>query len=153
MLSIEIGYPELDYEIRIVTETTGTSKPDIEPTISCEDSLRIQQGVRAMPVSQDVIRYAVKLATATRPGTPGCPKGLDELMRWGAGPRASQYLILGAKGRAAMLGRPCADFEGVRSVLTQVLSHRVLPSFKARTQGISTAEIIRRISESVSEKS
>ncbi len=153
MLSIEIGYPELDDEVRIVTETTGTSKPAIDPAISGEELLRIQQGVRAMPVSQDVIRYAVRLATATRPGTPGCPKGLDELMRWGAGPRASQYLILGAKGRAAMLGRPCADFEGVRSVLTQVLSHRVLPSFKARTQGISTAEIIRRVSESVSEKS
>jgi MoxR-like ATPase len=153
MLSIEIGYPEMDDEVRIVTETTGTSKPAIEPTISGEDLLRIQQGVRAMPVSQDVIRYAVRLVTATRPDSSHCPKSLHELLRWGAGPRASQYLILGAKGRAAMLGRPCADFEGVRSVLTQVLSHRVLPSFKARTQGISTAEIMRRIAESVSEKS
>jgi MoxR-like ATPase len=153
MLSIEIGYPSMEDEVRIVAETTGNSAPSIQAAVSGEELLKIQQGVRAIPVSQDVIRYAVKLVAATRPESPDCPKSLHELLRWGAGPRASQYLILGAKGRAAMLGRPCADFDGVRSVLTQVLNHRVLPSFKARTQGVSTAEILRRIAESVSEKS
>jgi MoxR-like ATPase len=152
MLSIEISYPIIEQEMRVVTETTGNQKPSIQPAINGDELLKIQHGVRAMPVSQDVIGYAVRLVSASRPGTAQCPSGLSELIRWGAGPRASQYLILGAKGRAAMQGRPCADFEGVRSVLPQVMSHRVLPSFKARTQGVSPAEILRRVAESVSEK-
>jgi MoxR-like ATPase len=152
MLSIEIGYPSVEDETRIVSETTGNKIPQIAPAISGEELLKIQHGVRAMPVSQDVITYAVRLANATRPGSPLFPASLKELVRWGAGPRASQYLVLGAKGRAAMQGRPCADFEGVRSVLSQVLSHRIVPSFKARTQGVTTAEIIRRVVSAVSEK-
>ena len=152
MLSIEIGYPSVEEEMQVVTETTGTARPALKPVVSGEDLLRIQRGVRAMPVSQNVVNYAVRLATATRPGTPHCPKGLEELLRWGAGPRASQYLILAAKGRAALMGRPCADFEGVRSVARQVLGHRILSSFKARTQGIDTAEIISRVFAAVGEK-
>ena len=152
MLSIEIGYPTVEEEMRVVTETTGVRQAALNPVLTGEDLLKIQRGVRAMPVSQDVVSYAVRLATATRPGTPHCPKGLQDLLRWGAGPRASQYLILAAKGRAAMLGRPCADFEGVRSVARQVLGHRILSSFKARTQGIGTAELISRVFEAVGEK-
>ncbi|BCU78679.1 MoxR family ATPase [Luteolibacter sp. LG18] len=152
MLSIEIGYPTVEDEVRIVTETTGTRQAAIQPVITGEELLKIQQGVRAMPVSQDVVHYAVRLATATRPGSPHCPKELAELLRWGAGPRASQYLILAAKGRAAMLGRPCADFEGVRSVARQVLGHRILPGFKARTQGIGSAELVTKVLSVVGEK-
>jgi MoxR-like ATPase len=112
----------------------------------------MQHLVRRLPAPPTVVSYAVRLARSTRPDAPEATPQVKKYVSWGAGPRASQYLILGAKGRAAMLGRPCADFEGVRSVLTQVLGHRVLPSFKARTQGITTAEILRRISAAVSEK-
>jgi len=142
MLSIEMDYPSVEEEIQVVTETTGNNHPELKPVISGEELIKIQHGVRAIPVSRDVVDYAVRLAACTRPGTPHCAKGLDELLRWGAGPRASQYLILGAKGRAAMNGRPCADFEGVRAVARQVLGHRILPSFKARTKGIGTAELM-----------
>jgi MoxR-like ATPase len=152
MLSIEIGYPSLEEEIHVVTATTGNIQSTPSPAISGEELIRIQKGVRAIPVSQDVVSYAVRIATATRPGTGHCPKDLEELLRWGAGPRASQYLILAAKGRAAMLGRPCADFEGVRSVASQVLGHRILSSFKARTQKIGTQQLISRILAAVKEK-
>ncbi|MCW1886319.1 MoxR family ATPase [Luteolibacter flavescens] len=152
MLSIEIGYPTVEEEMQVVTETTGVRQAALNPVISGEELLRIQKGVRAMPVSQDVVNYAVRLVAATRSGTPNCPKSMEDLLRWGAGPRASQYLILAAKGRAAMLGRPCADFDGVRSVARQVLGHRILPSFKARTQGITSADLVTRLLESVGEK-
>jgi MoxR-like ATPase len=152
MLSIEMDYPSVDEEIRVVSETTGNKRPELKPVIREEDLVRIQQGVRAMPVSRDVIDYAVRLSSSTRPGSPHCAPGLEELLRWGAGPRASQYLILGAKGRAAMTGRPCADFEGVRAVARQVLRHRILPSFKARTRGVSTAELLDTVFSATPEK-
>jgi MoxR-like ATPase len=152
MLSIEMGYPSIDEEIEVVTETTGNKRPELQPVVTGEDLIRIQQGVRAIPVSRDVVDYAVRLTSATRPGMPHCPATLGELLRWGAGPRASQYLILGAKGRAAMSGRPCADFAGVRAVAREVLSHRILPSFKARTKGVGTNELMEMIFAAVPEK-
>ncbi len=151
MLSIDMDYPSVEEEIEVVSETTGNARPELTPVISEKELIEIQQGVRAMPVSRDVIAYAVRLASATRPGSPHCAAGLDELLRWGAGPRASQYLILGAKARAAMTGRPCADFEGVRAVARQVLSHRILPSFKARTKGVSTNELLENVFSAISE--
>jgi len=152
MLSIEMDYPSIEEEIEVVNETTGNKRPDLQPVITGEDLIKIQHGVRAIPVSRDVVNYAVRIAASTRPGTPHCAPGLGELLRWGAGPRASQYLILGAKGRAAMSGRPCADFEGVRAVARQVLSHRILPSFKARTKGVATAELMELIFAATAEK-
>jgi len=142
MLSIDMDYPSVDEEIQVVSATTGNARPDLHPVMSEDELIQIQKAVRAMPVSRDVIDYAVRLSSATRPGSPHCATGLDELLRWGAGPRASQYLILGAKARAAMTGRPCADFEGVRAVARQVLGHRILPSFKARTKGIGTTALL-----------
>jgi MoxR-like ATPase len=152
MLSIEMGYPSVEEEIQVVTETTGNKRPELRSVVSGEDLMRIQQGVRAIPVSRDVVDYAVRLTSATRPGTANCPAGLGELLRWGAGPRASQYLILGAKGRAAMAGRPCADFAGVRAVAREVLSHRILPSFKARTKGVGTDELLEMVYAAVAER-
>ncbi len=152
MLSIEMGYPSIDEEIEVVAETTGGQRQDLQSVITGEDIIQIQRGVRAVPVSRDVIDYAVRLVSATRPGLPHCPAALGELLRWGAGPRASQYLILGAKGRAAMTGRPCADFAGVRSVAREVLSHRILPSFKARTKGVQTQELMEMIFAAVPER-
>jgi MoxR-like ATPase len=151
MLSIEMGYPSIEEEIAVVTGTTGNLHPKLIPKLSGERLIEIQRGVRAVPVSRDVVDYAVRLVAASRPDTNECPAGLGELLRWGAGPRASQYLILGAKGRAAMEGRPCADFAGVRAVAHEVLSHRILPSFKARTKNVETREILQRIFDATPE--
>ncbi|MBM3848231.1 MAG: MoxR family ATPase [Verrucomicrobia bacterium] len=152
MLSIEMDYPSIEEEIQVVSETTSNKRPNLQPVITGEELLNIQHAVRAIPVSRDVVDYAVRLAACTRSSTSNCPPALAELLRWGAGPRASQYLILGAKGRAAMNGRPCADFEGVRAVAHQVLSHRILPSFKARTKGVTTAELMAMIFATTKEK-
>ncbi len=151
MLSVNVDYPELEDEISIVDRTTGTAKPDVQPVLGGEDILKIQEIIRSIPVSKEVIRYAVELVASTRPGREGASKETNEFVRWGAGPRASQYLILGAKGRAALSGKPCANFEDVRSVAVQVLEHRVLPNFKARAQNVTSAELVRRLLSEVKE--
>ena len=145
MLSIQIGYASPDEEVDMVRRTTGTDTPDLGKVMDGQDLLAVQQLVRAVPVSEEVIRYAVKLVGMTRPENADAPERVKRFVRWGAGPRASQYLILGAKGRAAMAGKPCADQEDVRSVLHLVLSHRVLTNFKARAEGIGTRDLLDEI--------
>jgi MoxR-like ATPase len=98
-----------------------------------------------MPVSDEVVRYAVRLVSHTRPEDPNAPAYVKEYVRWGASPRASQYLVLGAKARAAVLGKVCADYEGVKSVARQVLRHRVLTNFNARAQKITVNEVIDKL--------
>src|SRR5207253_2110815 len=107
--------------------------------------LEMQKVVRAMPVSDEVIRYAVRLTARTRPEDPAAPNYVKEFVRWGASPRASQYLVLGAKARAAVAGKLCADYEGVRSVANEVLRHRIIMSFQARAQKVSAADIITKL--------
>ena len=126
----------------MVRRTTGTGRPDLGKVMSGEDLLAIQQLVRAVPVSDEVIRFAVDLVGATRPETAGASEQIKRYVRWGAGPRASQYLILGAKGRAAMVGKPCADIDDVRSVALLVLRHRILTNFKARAEGVDTGSLL-----------
>src|SRR4029079_15972897 len=107
--------------------------------------IEIQKLVRAMPVSEEVVRYAVLLVAHTRPEDPGAPAFVKEYVRWGASPRASQYLVLGAKARAAVTGKLCADYEGIRSVARQVLRHRVLTNFNARAQKITVNDVIDKL--------
>jgi len=104
-----------------------------------------QKLVRAIPVSDEVIRYAVRLASRTRPEDAGAPKYVKEFVRWGASPRASQYLVLGAKARAAVSSRICADYDGVRSVAQEVLRHRIITNFHARAQKVTPVEIIEKL--------
>jgi len=148
MLSVQIDYPEPDEEALMVRRTTGTEKPQLGTVINGEELIAVQQLVRAVPVSDEVIRFAVNLVGATRPDAPGASERVKRFVRWGAGPRASQYLILGAKGRAAMQGKPCADEEDVRSVALLVLGHRVLTNFKARAEGVTTASILKELVKS-----
>ena len=148
MLSVMIDYPEPDQEVDMVRRTTGTDTPDLGKTMSGENLLAIQQLVRAMPVSDEVIRFAVNLVSSTRPGTSGASEQIKRFVRWGAGPRASQYLILGAKGRASMAGKPCADIDDVRSVAILVLRHRVLTNFKARAEGLDTETLLNELIKS-----
>lgn len=152
MFSIHVGYPDIKNEVSIVRETTGNASADIQAILHGDELLQIQKLVRTIPVAEEVIEYAVRIVAATRPGTEQSHSAANEYVRWGAGPRASQYLILGAKCKAAIEGQPCADFAGVRAVSRQVMEHRVLPNFKARTQSISEASIIEQIVSSIEER-
>jgi len=151
MLSIQVNYPTVDEEIGVVSETTGVDSPQLTPVLSGEEVLKVHRLVRAMPVSQDVIRYAVLLANASRPESEQATGIIREYVRFGAGPRASQYLILGAKGRAAIAGNPCVSFDHVRAVARQVLEHRVLCNFKAKTNGVHESRIVDEILNVVKE--
>ena len=145
MFSIHCGYPTNAEEEHLVRNTTGTDKAELKPVLTGKEIIDIQKLVRAMPVSDEVLRYAVRLVSHTRPEDSTAPSYVKEYVRWGASPRASQYLILGAKARAAVNGKLCADYEGVKSVARQVLRHRVLTNFNARAQKITVNEIIEKL--------
>ena len=145
MFSIHCGYPSITEEERVVRNTTGAELPELEPVLDAEEIVEIQKLVRAMPVSDEVIRFAVKLVSRTRPEDPAAPVYVKEFVRWGASPRASQYLVLGAKALAAVKGKLCADYEGVRTVARQVLRHRILTNFNARAQKMTVEGIIDKL--------
>jgi len=145
MFSIHCGYPSISEEERVVRNTTGADLPELSPVLSAEEIVQIQKLVRAMPVSDEVIRFAVKLVSRTRPEDPAAPPHVKEYVRWGASPRASQYLVLGAKALAAVNGKLCADYDGVRAVARQVLRHRILTNFNARAQKVTVSDLIDKI--------
>ena len=145
MFSIQCGYPTNAEEEMVVRNTTGTEIPEQTPILSAQDILEIQKLVRAMPISDEVVRYAVRLVSRTRPEDPLAPAYVKEYIRWGASPRASQYLVLGAKARAAIAGKLCADYDGVKSVARQVLRHRLITNFNARAQKITISDLIEKV--------
>ena len=145
MFSIQCGYPTNAEEQRVVRTTTGTELPDLAPVLNGNEIVEIQKLVRAMPISDEVIRFAVTLVSRTRPEEPTAPAYVKEFVRWGASPRASQYLVLGAKALAAVNGQLCADYQGVRAVARQVLRHRILTNFNARAQKVTVMELIDRL--------
>lgn len=149
MFHIRTTYPSNAEEERVVRTTIGNELPDLHPVLTGGEIVDIQKLIRAMPVSDEVIQYAVRLVSATRPEDPTAPAYVKEFIRWGASPRASQYLILGAKAQAAVGRKLCADYEGVRSVARQVLRHRVLANFSARAQKVSVGELIERLLKEV----
>ena len=149
MLSVPIHYPSPQEEATMVRRTTGTDIPLLSTILNGPDLLAVQQLVRAMPVSDEVIQFAVNLVRATRPDSPSASPLIQRFVRCGAGPRASQFLILGAKGRAAMAGKPCADLDDVRSVALLVLPHRVLTNFKARAEGRDTSSLLQDLLPSI----
>ena len=145
MFNIRCGYPSITEEERVVRNTTGADLPQLMPVLDANELIEIQKLVRAMPVSDEVIRFAVKLVSRTRPEDPSAPPYVKEFVRWGASPRASQYLVLGAKGLAAVNGKLCADYEGVRAVARQVLRHRILTNFNARAQKMTVENLIDKL--------
>jgi len=145
MFSIQCAYPTAAEEELVVRSTTGTELPQLRPVLNGNEIVQIQKLVRAMPISDEVIRFAVTLVSHTRPEEPAAPAHVKEFVRWGASPRASQYLVLGAKALAAVNGQLCADYEGVRAVARQVLRHRILTNFNARAQKVTVAELIDRL--------
>ncbi len=145
MLNIEIRYPEFDDEIQIVMQTTSTQKPSPHKVMDGAAILRCQELVRRVPVSQYVVSYAVALAQRSRPGNSGAPQFVNEFVEWGAGPRASQYLILGAKARTMLQGRYAVSIEDIQALAPSVLRHRIVPNFKAQGEGLSSLNIIDRL--------
>ncbi len=141
MFNVPVGYPSQAEEERIVLETTGAARPAITPALSAADILAMQALVRRVPVAEHVVRYAVQLARATRPDGGG-PDFIRQWVTWGAGPRASQYLVLGAKARAALAGRFAPGIEDVRAVAPLVLRHRLVTNFNAEADGVKVDRII-----------
>ena len=148
MFKISVDYPTLADEIRIATSTTSRQSVKLEPVMTEADILRIQDVVRdADPVAS----YAVRLARATRPSDPSSSAEIRRWLSWGAGPRACQSLLLGAKARALLDGRPSVSFDDVRTVAKPVLRHRLVVSFTAESEGVSTDQVIDRILASLPE--
>ncbi len=144
MFNILIDYPDRDEEVSIVQATTATEKPQLDKVISRQEILEYQGLVRRVPVADNVVEYAVNLVSATRPGD-NAKDFINEWIDWGAGPRASQYLILGAKTRAALDGRPTADIDDVKALALPVLRHRMLPNFNAEAEGMKVDDILNRL--------
>ena len=151
MFNIYIDYPAEKDERLIVTSTTGTAAPALGRVLAVAEVLELQKIVRSVPVSDYVVDYAVRLARATRPGQEGAPDFVKSWVGWGAGPRASQYLILGAKARAILRGELTPACQDVREVATSVLRHRILTNFSAEAEGITTTDLIRRLLETIPE--
>ena len=146
MFNILIDYPSRKDEVSIVQTTTDVTDTSLNKVISREEILEYQGLVRRVPVAENVIEYAVDLVNATRPG--GDAKDfINEWIDWGAGPRASQYLILGAKTRAVLDSRPTAEIDDVKSLALPVLRHRVLPNFNAEAEGMKVNDILKKLIE------
>ncbi len=145
MFNIWIDYPSFDEEVEIVRKTTSLYQPEVEKVLKREEILMLQNLVRKVPVADNVIEYAVKLVTMTRPNLNGTPDFIKRWISWGAGPRASQYLILGAKARAILGGRYTPTIDDVRAVALPVLRHRLVTNFNAEADGVSTADIVDKL--------
>ena len=142
MFQVQVGYPSAKEEEKIVAETTGASVADVKTVLKGPEILSLQKLVRRVPVADHVVAYAVRLARATRPDDDSAPEYIQRWMSWGAGPRASQYLILGAKTRAVLRGRFAPGIEDVKAVAPAVLRHRLVTNFNAEADGVKTDRIV-----------
>jgi MoxR-like ATPase len=145
MFNINVGYPSEDEEFDIVRRTTAPVKLDLQKVLNAEEILMLQDIVRKVPVADHVIRYALQLTRLTRVTEGGVPDFVKEFVGWGAGPRASQYLILAGKARALLKGRYHVSTDDIRSVATPVLRHRVVTNFNAEAEGIKSETIIQKL--------
>jgi MoxR-like ATPase len=145
MLNIKVDYPDEDEEFHIVQATTGEAATVVERVVSATDLLEMQDLVRKIPVAPYVIRYALRFTRATRKEKGDVPDFVKDYVTWGAGPRASQYLILAAKARAVLHGRPYVSCEDVRSVAPPVLRHRIMTNFNAEADGVKPDDLVRRL--------
>ena len=145
MFNIKIEYPSRGEEVSIVQTTTSGSETVLKPIIPKAQLLSYQELVRRVPVAENVVEYAVDLVGKTRSNSDGSPDFVNEWIEWGAGPRASQYLILGAKGRAILDGRPTPDIADVNALALPVLRHRLITNFNAEADGINVDEIVNKL--------
>lgn len=145
MFNITVDYPSIEEEIEIVKRTTTNETATVNQVLSREEIIGFQNLVRQVPVPDNVVAHAVNLVNKTRINTPHAPAEVKELISWGAGPRASQYLILAAKAKSLLKGKYSPDIEEVNEVATAVLRHRIVPSFTAEAEGISADDIVHRL--------
>jgi len=145
MFNLWLDYPSFKEELNIVKQTTTNTQTKAEERISREAILFYQDLVRKLPVTDNVLEYAVKLVSKTRPITEHAPKIVNDYLSWGAGPRASQYLIIGAKCNAAINGKYSPDIEDVKAVATNVLRHRIVRNYKAEAEGYKVEDIIKQL--------
>ena len=143
MFNIPLDYPEYRDEIEVVRSTTSDKVANLRHILNAEQIIYFQQLVRKVPISDNVLEYAVNLAVKTRPGTERATDEVNKYISWGAGPRASQYLVLGAKCHAAIRGKYSPDIEDVRAIAEYVLRHRIVRNYKAEAEGINESAIIR----------
>ncbi len=148
MFSIHVDYPSEEEEVEVVERTTTGQQCTVSEVLDRDTLLQLQDFVRRLPTSQDVHRYAVRLARATRPGADAA-QAVSKWVRWGAGPRASQYLSLGARVRAALYGHEVPDVADVQAVAHAVLGHRVVLNFQAEAEGIDSADVVRAVLDEV----
>jgi MoxR-like ATPase len=144
MFQVDVGYPSDEEEIEIVKQQTSPVRTELRRVLSPERILELQDLVYRVPVADHVVRYAVALARATRPGE-GAPDFVKELVSWGAGPRASQYLILAAKSRAILDGRFAASIDDVRALAKPTLQHRLIVNYRAEAEGVTSAVLVDRL--------
>ena len=147
MFLIELSYPSEEEEVLIARTTTGDELAELNHLMHAEDIIQQQHLVRRVPVPDHIYLYAARLVRKTRPGDPTAPAWLKPLVAWGAGPRAVQYLILGAKARAALLGSYMVRLEDVEAVAEPVLTHRIITTFAAQAEGIDAKQIVRRLAQ------
>ena len=142
MFNIPLDYPSYEDEIQVVKSTTSGKSVALKHIVTGGQILDFQQLIRKIPIADNVLEYAVGLATKTRPNTPRATATVNNYISWGAGPRASQYLVLGAKCHAAINGKYSPDIEDVRAIAKYVLRHRIVPNYKAEAEGMTADKVI-----------
>lgn len=143
MFNIPLDYPSYEEEIQVVKATTAVTNYDLKNILSGEQIMQFQDVIRRIPIADNVLEYAVKLASKTRPNTGMATDSVNQYISWGAGPRASQYLVLGAKCHAAIKGKYSPDIEDVQAIANYVLRHRVVRNYKAEAEGMTEEDIIK----------
>jgi MoxR-like ATPase len=149
LFNVMIDYLPEDDEVAVVLQTTSVRPEPIEPMFTGEDVLRFHEVVRNVPIAEDVARYAVRLAAASRPGQPGTPDFVHEWVSWGAGLRAAQTLVLGAKARALLYGRAHVALEDIQALVHPAFRHRILVGYKAEAEGVHVDDVIDRLVQAV----
>ena len=150
LFDVRIGYPGEDDEVAILRATTGSAGVPLTPVLDASHAMGLQRLTREIPAAEPALRYAARLARATRPDSPDAPEIVKRYVRWGAGPRAGQSLILGAKAHALLAGRFAVAPEDIKRVAHPVLRHRVLPNFAAEAEGITAEQVIDEILSRIS---
>ncbi|MEE2890097.1 MAG: MoxR family ATPase [Planctomycetota bacterium] len=147
MFNIRVDYPNADEELEIMQRTTGGTQADVQPVFDGNRILELQSLVRSVPIADDLVRYALRLTRATRVRTDEAPDFVRRHVEWGAGPRAGQYLVLGAKASAVLAGRPYVTGDDIRRVALPVLRHRIVTNFAAEAEGVTSDDIINKLLE------
>ena len=145
MFNVQLGYPTFEEELTVVKNTTSNSKVSLNKIINAEQIQYFQKLVRNIPITDNVLEYAVRLASKTRPHTPLATEEVNKYISWGAGPRASQFLVVGAKCHAAISGKYSPDIEDVQAVAEAILRHRIVRNYRAEAEGLSIEHIIKNL--------